>query len=174
MRVLTNGWQFFTCTSGESLIKVKRFPGQHQLRFLLHCSQFLGHAARPVRPQRRQNQLGLGAATHWNAGGLLVQRFVARRKAVAEGMQDPEIDLIGAVRIRRVALTPLSHPRRTTYILKGPSQFAYSYADGKTETIIQQAGVVSSRERERMSVTNVGVNEVVVLVVIDKRDVPAL
>lgn len=72
-----------------------------------------------------------------------------------------------------VVVPMTNYPRRTTYILKGPSQFAYSYADGKTETITQQAGMVNSRERERMSVTNAGVNEVVVLVVIDKRDVPA-
>ena len=48
----------------------------------------------------------------------------------------------------------------------------YSYADGRTETLTQQAGDVSSRERERMSITNVGANDAVVLVVIDKRDMP--
>lgn len=65
-----------------------------------------------------------------------------------------------------------NYPKRTTYVLKGSSQMAYSYADGKTETLTQQTGAVSSRERERMSVTNVGTSEVVVLVVIDKRDIP--
>ena len=64
------------------------------------------------------------------------------------------------------------YPRRTVYVLKGQSQFAYTHADGKSETLTQQAGTVSSRERERMSVTNTGANEVVVLVVIDKRDLP--
>jgi quercetin dioxygenase-like cupin family protein len=66
-----------------------------------------------------------------------------------------------------------NYPRRTVYVLKGPSQFSYSHADGRTETLTQQAGDVSSRERERMSITNVGANEAVILVVIDKRDVPA-
>ena len=63
-----------------------------------------------------------------------------------------------------------NYPKRTVYVLKGQSQLTFSYADGKTETLNQQAGAVSSRERERMSVTNAGVNEV--LVVIDKRDMP--
>ena len=70
-------------------------------------------------------------------------------------------------------VTPMAnYPQRTVYVLKGSSQMAYSYADGRTETLTQQAGVVSSREKERMSVTNVGTSQLVILVVIDKRDLP--
>jgi hypothetical protein len=72
-----------------------------------------------------------------------------------------------------VAVPMMNYPRRTMYVLKGASQFKYSYPDGKTETIAQNVGDVRSLEPGRMSITNVGANEAVVLVVIDKRDMAA-
>ena len=65
-----------------------------------------------------------------------------------------------------------NYPKRTVYVVKGSGPVSYIYADGKTETVTQQAGVASSRERERMSVINTGTNDIVLLVVIDKRDLP--
>ena len=65
-----------------------------------------------------------------------------------------------------------NYPKRTAYFVKGSAPISYTYADGKTETVTQQAGVASSRERERMSVTNTGTSDAVLLVVIDKRDIP--
>lgn len=65
-----------------------------------------------------------------------------------------------------------NYPKRTVYFVKGSAPMSYTYADGKTESITQQPGVASSRERERMSVTNTGTTDVVLLVVIDKRDLP--
>ena len=65
-----------------------------------------------------------------------------------------------------------NYPKRTVYVVKGSGPMSYTYADGKTETVTQQAGVASSRERERMSVINTGTNDIVLLVVIDKRDLP--
>jgi quercetin dioxygenase-like cupin family protein len=71
-------------------------------------------------------------------------------------------------------VTPMrKYPRRTVYILKGSSELKYTYADGKTETLAQEVGTVKSRDPEMMSVTNVGTNDVVALVVVDKRDLPA-
>lgn len=65
-----------------------------------------------------------------------------------------------------------NYPKRTLYVVKGPTPFAYTYADGKVETITQQAGTSYVREKERMSVVNTGSNDLVILVVIDKRDLP--
>ena len=71
-----------------------------------------------------------------------------------------------------VVVPMTNYPKRTIYVLKGTSQFNYLYADGRTDTLNQEVGAVSSRGAERMSVTNAGAIEVVVLVVIDKRDIP--
>ncbi len=65
-----------------------------------------------------------------------------------------------------------NYMKRTVYVVKGSGPMSYTYADGKTETVTQQAGLASSRERERMSVINTGTNDIVLLVVIDKRDLP--
>ena len=65
-----------------------------------------------------------------------------------------------------------NYPKRTVYIVKGSAPIAYTFADGKTETITQQAGAAYVRGKERMSFTNTGSNDIVLLVVIDKRDMP--
>lgn len=41
--------------------------------------------------------------------------------------------------------------KRTVYVVKGSGPMSYTYADGKTETVTQQAGVASSRERKNVS-----------------------
>lgn len=65
-----------------------------------------------------------------------------------------------------------NYPRRTVYVLRGASEVKYTYADGRTETVTQAAGAVSSRNPEVMSITNLGAQEFVVQVVADKRDLP--
>ncbi len=71
-------------------------------------------------------------------------------------------------------VTPMrKYPRRTVYILRGSSELKFTYSDGKTETLGQEAGTVKSRDPEMMSVINLGTTDVVALVVVDKRDLPA-
>ncbi len=66
-----------------------------------------------------------------------------------------------------------SYPRRTVYVVKGPANFKFTEANGTTETLVQEAGSARSAPAAQQSVTNLGTNEVVALIVIDKRDMAA-
>ncbi len=65
-----------------------------------------------------------------------------------------------------------NYPRRTLYILKGPASLKFTDGDGKTELLTQETGSVRSASPGQQALTNVGTNEAVVLVVVDKRDMP--
>ena len=69
-----------------------------------------------------------------------------------------------------VVIPMRNYPRRTIYVLKGPSQMKITDADGKTRMETAETGSVSSVEPGSQMIANVGTNEVVVLVVLDKRD----
>lgn len=70
-----------------------------------------------------------------------------------------------------VVIPMRNYPRRTIYVLKGPSQMKITDADGKTQMQTDETGSVRSAEPGKQMIANVGTNEVVVLVVLDKRDV---
>ena len=72
-----------------------------------------------------------------------------------------------------VAVPARFYPRRTAYVIKGPAQMTTQYADGKVETTTSEPGSVRSLAAGMQAISNVGNNEVVVLIVIDKRDLPA-
>ncbi len=65
------------------------------------------------------------------------------------------------------------YPKRTVYVMKGPSHMQITDADGKSHMQTGETGSVYSAEPGKQTITNVGSNEVVVLVVVDKRDMPA-
>lgn len=65
------------------------------------------------------------------------------------------------------------YPRRTAYVIKGPAQMSTRFADGRVETTTSEPGSVRTIAGGMQTISNVGNNEVVVLVVIDKRDMPA-
>lgn len=88
-------------------------------------------------------------------------------------LSDDRVSVVESTFAPGVVVPMRSYPRRTVYVLKGSSEVKYIYADGRTETVAQVAGTVRSRDPEMMSVTNVGAQDFVILVVIDKRDLPA-
>ncbi len=65
-----------------------------------------------------------------------------------------------------------NYSKRTLYVVRGTAPIAYTYADGKTETLIQREGTSYVRDKERMSFTNTGTTDLVLLAVFDKRDLP--
>ena len=71
-----------------------------------------------------------------------------------------------------VAVPARFYPRRTSYVIKGPAQMTSQYADGKVETTTSEPGSVRTMAAGMQAISNVGNNEVVVLIVIDKRDLP--
>ena len=115
------------------------------------------------------------------AGGMLVMPLAAVAQAAAAPPLPPGFKLIlsdDRVNVVESTFTPgvvvpmRNYPRRTVYVLKGSTEVKYTYADGRTETVAQVAGTVRSRDPEAMSVTNVGAQDFVIVVVVDKRDLP--
>lgn len=88
-------------------------------------------------------------------------------------LNDDRVSVVESTFAPGVVVPLRNYPRRTVYVLRGSSELKFSHADGRTETQTQAPGNVRSRDPEVMSVANVGANEVVVLVVVDKRDLPA-
>ncbi len=88
-------------------------------------------------------------------------------------LNDDRVSVFESTFAPGVVVPMRNYPRRTVYVLKGPSEIKYTYADGRTETVTQVPGTVRSRDPEMMSVTNVGSTDFVILVVADKRDMPA-
>ena len=85
-------------------------------------------------------------------------------------LNDDRVGVVESTFPPGVAVPMRNYPRRTVYVLKGSTDIKYTYADGRTETVAQVAGTVRSRDPETMSVTNVGEQDLVILVVVDKRD----
>ncbi len=65
-----------------------------------------------------------------------------------------------------------NYPRRTVYVVKGPAQMATEDASGTVEAFTSDAGSVRTVAAGMQKIANVGTNEAVLLVVIDKRDMP--
>ena len=116
------------------------------------------------------------------AGGMLVMPLAAVAQAAAAPpplppgfkliLSDDRVNVFESTFTPGVVVPMRNYPRRTVYVLKGSTEVKYTYADGRTETVAQVAGTVRSRDPEAMSVTNIGAQDFVILVVIDKRDLP--
>lgn len=87
-------------------------------------------------------------------------------------LSDDRVSVVESTFAPGVLVPTRNYPRRTVYVLKGSPEVKYTYADGRTETVAQVTGSVRSRDPEVMSVSNVGAQDFVILVVVDKRDLP--
>lgn len=65
-----------------------------------------------------------------------------------------------------------NYPRRTVYVIKGPAQMSTEDASGTVDAFTSDAGTVRSVAAGMQKITNVGTSDAVLLVVIDKRDLP--
>ena len=65
-----------------------------------------------------------------------------------------------------------NYPRRTVFVIKGPANMTTQDPTGKVEALTSEAGSVRTVAAGMQLITNVGSNEAVLLVVIDKRDMP--
>lgn len=116
------------------------------------------------------------------AGGMLAMPLAAQAQAAGAppplppGFKmihsDDRVTVFESTFTPGVVVPTRNYPRRTVYVLKGSGEVKYTYADGRSETVNQVAGTVRSRDPEMMSVTNVGAQDFVILVVVDKRDLP--
>lgn len=116
------------------------------------------------------------------AGGMLAMPLAAVAQAAAAPpalppgfkliLSDDRVNVFESTFAPGVTVPMRNYPRRTVYVLKGASEVKYAYGDGRTEAVTQASGTVTSRNPEMMSITNVGAQEFVMLVVIDKRDLP--